>query len=407
MSRGIDEIFDLMLKASEILKPVIHKTPVFHSAFFSSLTGKSVYLKLENLQKTGSFKVRGAYFKIYTLPQEVRSRGVITASSGNHAQGVAYSARELNIHSLIVMPETAPTYKINAVKSYGSEVLLYGQIYDDAFKKALEISEERGMSLIHPFNDPYVIAGQGTIGLEIVEDVSNVDTVVVPIGGGGLIAGIALAVKKLSKGRVKVVGVEPSVAAKTRLSLSAGKPVTVLPQPSLADGVLTKSLGDLTFEIIRNYVDLVLEVEEDQIARAIYLLLERTKLLAEGAGALPVAALLSRSDEIPGENIVAVVSGGNADLTTLYRILMRGLIREGRVARITLSLKDVPGSLEKVLKILADLRCNILDITHDRFDLDIKPGYAKVKILMEVSSEQVIKTAITKLRESGVEVLEQ
>lgn len=406
MSERVNDIFNLVLKASEILKKVIHRTPVFHSVFFSSLTGKSVYLKLENLQKTGSFKVRGAYFKIYTLPKEVRSRGVITASSGNHAQGVAYSARELNIPSLIVMPETAPTYKVNAVKSYGSEVLLHGQIYDDAFKKALELSEERGMTLIHPFNDPYIIAGQGTIGLEIFEDVSAVDTVVVPIGGGGLICGIALAIKKLSGGRVKVVGVEPSVAAKTKLSLSMGKPAAVSPQPSLADGVLTKSLGDLTFEIIRDYVDLVLEVEEDQIARAIYLLLERTKLLAEGAGALPIAALLSRSEEIPGENVVAVISGGNADLTTLYRILMRGLMREGRIARITLSLKDVPGSLEKVLKILADLRCNILDILHDRFDLDIKPGYAKVKILMEVSSEQVIKTAITKLRDLGVEVLE-
>lgn len=406
MRESFDDMLSLILKASEVLKPVIHRTPIFHSAFFSSLTGKSVYLKLENLQKTGSFKVRGAYFKICTLSREVRSRGVITASSGNHAQGVAYSARELNIPSLIVMPETAPTYKINAVKSYGSEVLLYGQIYDDAFKKALELSEERGMTLIHPFNDPYVIAGQGTIGLEIVEDVGTVDTVVVPIGGGGLIAGIALAVKKLSSGRIKVVGVEPSVAAKTKLSLSMGRPVTTTPQPSLADGVLTKSLGDLTFKIIRDYVDLVLEVEEDQIARAIYLLLERTKLLAEGAGALPVAALLSRSEEIPGEKVVAVISGGNADLTTLYRILMRGLIREGRVAKITLSLKDVPGSLERVLKVLADLRCNILDISHDRFDLDIKPGYAKVKILMEVSSEQVIKVAVTKLRELGVEVLE-
>mgnify|MGYP001772581894 CR=1 FL=1 len=406
MSRNVDDIFNLILKASEVLKPVIHRTPVFHSAFFSSLTGKSVYLKLENLQKTGSFKVRGAYFKIHTLPEEVRAKGVITASSGNHAQGVAYAARELNIPSLIVMPETAPTYKINAVKSYGSEVLLYGQIYDDAFRKALELSEERGMALIHPFNDPYVIAGQGTIGLEIVEDINGVDTVIVPIGGGGLIAGIALAVKKLSNKRIKVVGVEPSAAAKTRLSLSAGRPVTVSPQPSLADGVITKSLGDLTFEIIRDYVDLIIEVEEDQIARAIYLLLERTKLLAEGAGALPIAALLSRSDEIPGKNVVAVVSGGNADLTTLYRILMRGLIREGRISRITLSLKDVPGSLEKVLKVLADLRCNILDISHDRFDLDIKPGYAKVKILMEVSSEQVIKEAIKKLRELGVEVFE-
>lgn len=406
MRESFDEVFNLMLKASEILKPVIHRTPIFHSAFFSSLTKKSVYLKLENLQKTGSFKVRGAYFKIYTLPEEVRSRGVIAASSGNHAQGVAYSARELNIPSLIVMPETAPTYKINAVKSYGSEVLLYGQIYDDAFKKALELSEERKMALIHPFNDPYIIAGQGTIGLEIVEDAGAIDTVVVPIGGGGLIAGIALAVKKLSGGRIKVVGVEPSVAAKTRLSLIMGRPVTTTPQPSLADGVLTKGLGDLTFKIIRDYVDLVLEVDEDQIARAIYLLLERTKLLAEGAGALPVAALLSRSDEIPGERVVAIISGGNTDLTTLYRILMRGLIREGRITKITLSLKDVPGSLEKVLKVLADLRCNILDISHDRFDLDIKPGYAKVKILMEISSEQVIKVAVEKLRELGVEVLE-
>lgn len=401
-----NSILELVFKASEVLKPVIHRTPTVHSAFISSVTGKSVYLKLENLQKTGSFKVRGAYFKISSLPQEVRARGVVTASSGNHAQGVAYSARELKVPSVIVMPETAPPYKINAVRSYGGEVILHGQIYDEAYQKALEICEKTGMTLVHPFNDPYIIAGQGTIGLEIMEEVPKVDTVVVPIGGGGLIAGTALAVKKLSGGRVRVVGVEPSAAAKTRAALEAGHPVKTSPQPSLADGVLTKSLGDLTFELIRKYVDQVVEVEEDEIARAIYLLLERTKLLAEGAGALSVAALLSRGADIPGDSVVALISGGNADLTTLYRILMRGLMSEGRVVRITVSLKDVPGSLESVLRVLTGLRCNILDITHDRFDLDIKPGYAKVKILMEIPETQVLSKAAEKLEELGVDILE-
>ncbi len=398
-------LLSLMFRASDVLRKSVHRTPTVHSAFLSLTTGKSIYLKLENLQKTGSFKVRGAFFKISSMPEEVRARGVLTASSGNHAQGVAYSARELKIPSIVVMPESAPPYKVNAVKSYGSEVILHGQIYDEAYQKALELSERTGMTLIHPFNDPYIIAGQGTIGLEIMEDLPEVDTVVVPIGGGGLISGIALAVKELSRGRVKVVGVEPSTAAKTRRSLETGSPVSVSPQPTLADGVLTKGLGDVTFELISKYVDYVVEVEEDQIARAIYLLLERTKLLAEGAGALPVAALLSRTAEIPGDKVVAVISGGNADLTTLYRILMRGLMSEGRIAKVTVSLKDVPGSLEGVLRVLAGLRCNILDITHDRFDLDIKPGYAKVRILMEVPDELTIEKVVKALAELGVEVL--
>ncbi len=400
-----ETIRNLILKAREVLKSVVHETPLTHSTFFSNITGKTVYLKLENLQKTGSFKVRGAYFKIYSLLPDVKVKGVVTASSGNHAQGVAYSAKELGIKSTIVMPETTPPYKVNAVKSYGSEVILHGRIYDDAYAKALEISESSGAYLIHPFDDPYVIAGQGTIGLEIFEQLPDVDTVLVPIGGGGLISGIALALKSRLGNKVKIIGVEPKNASKTRESLIKGSPVRISPNTSIADGVLTKGLGSLTFKIIRDFVDDVVEVDEDSIARAMYLLLERTKLLVEGAGALPIAALLSYKDEVPGKNVVAVLSGGNADLTILYRIILRGLMIDGRIAKVVMNLRDVPGSLERALKIIAEFRCNILDVTHERLDLDVEPGYARVKVLMELPDRNVYQELIKKLLESGIKVI--
>lgn len=401
-----EEIFSLIKEAREVLEGNIHRTPLTFSTYFSNLISRNVYLKLENLQKTGSFKVRGALFKISSLLPDVREKGVVAASSGNHAQGVAYSASKLGVKATIVMPKTAPPYKINATKSYGAKVILKGTVYDEAYVEAVKISRETGAYFIHPFDDPHVIAGQGTIGLEISEDLPKVNTVLVPVGGGGLISGIAVGIKESLRGKaIKVIGVEPEGDPKLKGALSVGKPVEVSPKPSLADGVLTKSVGRLTFQIIREYVDDVLEVSEDEIARAMYLLLERGKLLAEGAGALPLAAILKYGRKLPGDNIVAVVSGGNADLTTLYRVILRGLSAEGRLAKITLELKDQPGTLKEALGYVSSSGCNIIEIRHDRFGPGMPPGYANVELLVETPSKKAIDDVITKLKDVGVRVI--
>ncbi len=400
-----EDIFELIKDASLALKSVVHRTPLTYSTYFSRLTGKNVYLKLENLQKTGSFKVRGAYNKIRSLVPEACERGVIAASTGNHAQGVAYAARELGVRATIVMPETAPPYKITSTRSYGAEVLLYGKVYDDAYRKAVEISMKTGAFFIHPYDDPLVIAGQGTIGLEISEDLPQVDAVIVPVGGGGLISGIAIALKNVIGSHVKVYGVEPASAPKLKEALMHNVPVTITPSPSLADGVVTKGVGRLTFRIMKELVSDVLLVNEDDIARAMYLLLERAKLLAEGAGALPLAALLSNPDAIKGKNVVAVISGGNADLTTLYRVILRGLMVEGRIAKVMLMLKDVPGTLERALKVISQLRCNIIDVRHNRLSPEILPGYARVEVLIEVPDIETMRVLKEELVKQGVKVV--
>lgn len=400
-----EDLFELIKDAGSALRNVVHRTPLTYSTYFSKLTGKNVYLKLENLQKTGSFKVRGAYNKIRSLMPEARERGVIAASTGNHAQGVAYAARELGVKATIVMPETAPPYKIISTRSYGAEVLLHGKVYDDAYRKAVEISMKTGAYFIHPYDDPLVVAGQGTIGLEISEDLPQVDAVIVPVGGGGLISGIAIALKNAIGNHVKVYGVEPAGAPKLKEALTHNAPVTITPSPSLADGVVTKGVGRLTFRIMKELVSGVLLVNEDDIARAMYLMLERAKLLAEGAGALPLAALLSNPDAIEGKNVVAVISGGNADLTTLYRVILRGLMVEGRIAKVTLMLKDVPGTLERALKVISQLRCNIIDVRHDRLSPEILPGYARVEVLIEVPDIETLRTLKKELAEQGVKVI--
>jgi len=400
------DMLSLIKEASNVLRSNIHRTPLTFSTYFSHLVGREIYLKLENLQKTGSFKVRGALFKINSLLPEVRERGVVAASSGNHAQGVAYSASKLGVKATIVMPETAPPYKVNATRSYGARVILKGRVYDDAYVEAVKISRETGAYFIHPFDDPYVIAGQGTIGLEICEDLPNVDTILVPVGGGGLISGIALSVKESLRSKdVRIIGVEPEGDPKLRQALVIGRPVEIVPKPSLADGVLTKTVGRLTFKIIKDYVDDVLVVDEDEIARAMYLLLERGKLLAEGAGALPLAAILKYGRGLPGKEIVAVISGGNADLTTLYRVILRGLSAEGRLAKIALELKDQPGTLRESLDYVSSAGFNIIEIRHDRFGPGIPPGYANVELLVETPSKGAIDNLLSKLRDAGIKVV--
>jgi len=296
-------------------------------------------------------------------------------------------------------------FKINATKSYGAEVVLYGRVYDDAYRKAIEIAEEQKMLFVHPFNDIEVIAGQGTIGLEIIQQLNDVEVVLVPIGGGGLVSGVGTAIKML-KPSVKIVGVEPKNAPKYYVARSCGKIVDVDVNPSLADGVLTKRVGDITFEIMNSVVDDVVVVDEDSIARAIYLLMERSKIVVEGAGALPLAALLEGYMQGHDKNVVLVISGGNIDLTTLYRVVLRGLAAEGRIAVLKLILKDVPGELLKVLNILYKYRCNIVDVRHDRHSVDIPVGYAAVELIFEVPMFNVINEVKKELLDLGVQIVE-
>ncbi|SEG14692.1 L-threonine ammonia-lyase [Caloramator fervidus] len=313
---------EMIKEAQRRLDGVIRKTELSRSYSLSQETGMNVYLKTENRQNTNSFKLRGAYNKIASLTDEERKRGVVASSAGNHAQGVAFAAKTFGINATICMPETAPKTKVESTKSYGATVVQYGQVYDDCYQKAVEIQKETGATFIHPFNDPYVIAGQGTIGLEILDVLNDVDAVVVPIGGGGIISGIAIAIKEI-KPSVKIIGVQAEVIASTKASLDAGKIVTLPGVKSLADGISVKTPGDLTFEIIKKYVDDVVTVSEEEIEDAIYRLLRRSKLVVEGAGATTVAAVVNGKVNMPGKNVVCVLTGGNIDPIVLANIILK------------------------------------------------------------------------------------
>ena len=313
--------FDDILEAEKNLKGVVRRTPLFYSSTFSDKSGASLYLKCENKQKTGAFKIRGAYNKLSSLTEEEKSRGVIAASSGNHAQGVAYAASVFGVKSTIVMPVTAPAAKVQATKGYGAEVVQAGIVYDECYAKALEIQKETGAVFLHPFDDNFVMAGQGTIGLEIMQDLPETDVVVVPVGGGGLISGIATAVKSM-KPEIRVVGVEPEVIASAKASLEKGEVTTLPAAASLADGIVVATPGAKCFNSLKKYVDEIVTVSDAEIAQAIFSLLQRGKLLAEGAGASALAAILSgKVTGIQGKNVAVVISGGNIDLAKVYEIV--------------------------------------------------------------------------------------
>lgn len=396
-----EELSIRIKEARDVLRNVIHRTPLQASKTLSDLTNSEVYLKLENLQKTGAFKVRGAYYKLQKLARS-GVKSVVAASSGNHAQGVAYSASLLGIKSTIVMPRYTPFYKVNATKSYGAEVVLHGETYDDAYLKALEIAEKTGSPFVHPFNDPDIIAGQGTIGVEIFEDLSNVDLVLVPVGGGGLISGIAVALKKL-KPDVKVVGVQPRGAPAMYLSFHEKRIVETPQVNSIADGVIVKRPGDLTLRIMEEFVDDVVLVDDREIARAMFLLLERVKTVAEPAGALSVAALTSGAVSAEGKRVVAVVSGGNVDPALLVRILGQVLYAEGRQVRIQGVLPDKPGQLKKVIDVVSELGLNIVEIQHERLNPLLSPGMAQVTLGLEVPSREYADMLILKLKAQGLD----
>lgn len=395
--------FDMIKEAAETIKGSVKRTQIIECPTMEKLTGNKVFFKLENLQKTGSFKVRGALNKIMHLTDEEKARGVIASSAGNHAQGVALGATNLGIKSTIVMPGTAPLSKVMATRGYGAEVVQVGTVYDDAYKKACEIQAETGATFLHPFDDPYVIAGQGTIGMEIIEDLEDVDMVIVPIGGGGIASGIAKAVKSL-KPSVKMVGVEAENAASMLEAVKQGCPCTIKTTPTIADGIAVARAGQLTCEMIKDYVDEIVTVSEDDIARAILFLMEKGKVVAEGAGATPVAALLAGKIKEQGQNICCVISGGNSDINMIERIINKALILEGRKAEFNVVVPDRAGELFKVLQVLAEKKANILRINQSMYKTGIKINNQVAKIVIECANAEHRNEIAVAIREAGFEL---
>ena len=352
---------EMLYDARRVLKDVARTTPLSEA----TKIGKGIYIKSENLQLTGSFKLRGAYYKIHCLTPEEKAKGVIACSAGNHAQGVALSASMSNIKSIICMPAGAPIAKVEATKKYGAEVVLVPGVYDDAYAKAVELTEQNGYTFAHPFNDERVIAGQGTIGLEILEQLNDVDTVVVPIGGGGLISGVAYAIKSI-KPECKVIGVQAAGAASMYVSRKNGAPTELSSVSTIADGIAVKKPGDLTFELCSKYVDDIVTVSEDEIASAILKLMECQKTVSEGAGAVSVAAVMFGKVPTEGKKTVCVVSGVNIDVTMLSRIITKGLSKSGRMCEITTKVMDKPGQLISLLQVVSDTGANIIRVNHSR-----------------------------------------
>ncbi|MFC4769832.1 threonine ammonia-lyase [Effusibacillus consociatus] len=386
--------------ARQNLASVIHTTSLERSSTFSQLSDNEVFLKMENLQKTGSFKIRGAYNKIATLSPEERKRGVIAASAGNHAQGVAYGAKRMGIPCTIVMPEGAPLTKVEATTGYGAKVVLHGPNYDAAYQYALQLQEANGMTFVHAFNDAAVIAGQGTISLEIMEQLPDVDVIVTPIGGGGLAAGVAMAAKLL-KPDIQVIGVEASGAASMLASLRAGQVHTLEYVETIADGIQVKRPGDLTFDLVRQYVDDVVTVDDDQITKAILLLMERSKLVVEGAGAVGLAAVLDQKIAGKGKKVTVLLSGGNVDVNLLSKIIERGLVEAGRYLRLVTTVPDRPGVLLTMAKIFAEEKSNVISIHHHRMGERIVLGQAEVEVNLETRDRKHIQRILKRLGDAG------
>jgi threonine dehydratase len=349
---------------------------------------------------TGSFKERGACNKLMSLTAEERARGVIAASAGNHAQGVAYSSSRLGVDAIIVMPEATPLIKVQSTKSLGARVILHGASYDEAADEATRICEAEGRVYVHPFNDPLVMAGQGTIGLELIEQNPYLECIILPIGGGGLAAGVAVAIKETNP-RIKVFGVQTRALPSMKAALDAGEPVVLPPARTIADGIAVKRAGDQTFEVIRRYVDDIALVDEEEIAEAILILLEREKTVAEGAGAAPLAAILHKRLPVEGKKTALVVSGGNIDVNFMSRIIERGLVKRGRLMRLRVRLPDVAGSLAGLLRILAESKANVVEIHHDRaFDIDL--GESAVELVLETRGFDHVEEVRQHLSTAGV-----
>jgi threonine dehydratase len=380
-----------IIKAQSVLKPIVKQTTLEHSKTFSGLSGANVFMKLENLQSTGSFKVRGAYNKISSMHPALLEAGVICASAGNHAQGVAFAASKLQVKSRVFMPVFTPPLKVIATRAYGAEVILTGDTFDDAFAAAQEESRKTGASLIHPFNDPLIIAGQGTIGLEIFSQLENIHTIVVPIGGGGLIAGIAIAIKQLNP-EIRIVGVEAEGSQSMKLSIEHGQIETLPHLSTIADGIAVKTPGQLTFDAVKRYVDEIVVVNDAEIARTVYLLLQRAKLLSEPSGAAALAAILYKKSKYLQGNVVPIISGGNINMGLMQQVLEKGMMDEQLRARIAVLIPDQAGELKSIISILEKLRANIHEISHDRSMTSVPVGYVLATITFNLQDTSQLET---------------
>ena len=386
--------------ALERIRPSIYLSPCTLSATFSQLTGNSIYLKLDNLQRTGAFKERGALNKLLTMTAQEREQGVIAASAGNHAQGLAYHAGRRGIKAQICMPLTTPLIKVSATKSYGAEVILHGANYDDACEEAIRRGQQQHLTFIHPFDDDAVIAGQGTLGLEMLQQHPAIEAVVVPIGGGGLIGGIACAIKETNP-KIQIIGVQTARLPSMKAAVAEGKPVTLPPAATVADGIAVRRAGDRTLPLVQKYVDDIVTVDEEEIANAVLLLLEREKTMAEGAGAAAIAALINRKIHMAGRKIAVLVGGGNMDVTLLSRIIERGLVKDGRLVRLRVHLPDYPGALHRLTGILADHRANIVETSYDRAYYGVNLGETAIDITMETRGPDQIAELLSALVDAG------
>ena len=395
---------DKIYHAAFVLKKVARKTDLIRATKLSKQC--ELYLKTENLQETGSFKLRGAYYKISQLTEEEKSRGIIACSAGNHAQGVAMAATQSGIQSLICMPDGAPISKVEATKQLGAEVRLVKGAYDDAYATALQLQEDTGATFIHPFDDDEVIAGQGTIGLEILDELENPDAVVVPIGGGGLISGVAYAIKHLNP-NVKIYGVQAAGAASMVKSQQEGTPITLDQAETFADGIAVKHPGDITYQLVEQYVDEIVTVSEDEIAAAILALIEKQKVIAEGAGAVSVAAVLFHKLPVEGKKVVCIVSGGNIDVNLLSRVITRGLLTSGRNVSLTIALTDKPGQLQEVSEIIARCGGNVVSVHHDRSDANMAITSCFLKLGLETRDHAQIVQIQKELTQAGFHLVSE
>lgn len=393
---------DNVYRASYALKNVIRKTDVIYAPKLCSEA--QIYLKTENLQITGSFKVRGSYYKMSRLSEEEKARGVIACSAGNHAQGVALSAQRNGIKAVICLPDSAPISKVEATKSYGAEVCLVEGVYDDAYRKALQLRDEKGYTFIHPFDDEDVIAGQGTIGLELIDQLSDMDAVIVPIGGGGLIAGIAYTVKAL-RPEIKVYGVQASGAPSMANSIRDGELEELASVSTIADGIAVKKPGSLTYELCSKYVDEIVTVTDDEISAAILALMEQHKLVTEGAGAVAVAAAMFGKVDVKGKKVVCLLSGGNIDVTILSRVIDRGLLMSGRTCQLMIELVDKPGQLKDVSRIIADLGGNVISVHHERANPGSNVNGCYLRIVLETRNFDHISQIKSTLTNAGFRLI--
>ncbi len=385
-------------EAAERLEKVILKTQLNYSDYYSKMTGNKVYFKPENMQYTGAYKIRGAYYKISTLSDEEKAKGLITASAGNHAQGVAFAASLFGAKAVIVMPTTTPLIKVNRTKSYGAEVVLHGDVYDDACEYALKLAEENGYTFIHPFNDEQVATGQGTIALEIIKELPTVDYILVPIGGGGLASGVSTFVKLLNS-NIKVIGVEPAGANCMQESLKEGKVVTLPSVNTIADGTAVKTPGDKIFPYIQKNIDEIITVEDDELIEAFLDMIENHKMVVENSGLLTVAAL--KHLNVKNKKIVSILSGGNMDVITMASVVQNGLIQRGRVFTVSVLLPDKPGELVNVASVIAKMQGNVIKLEHNQFVSVNRNAAVELVITMEAFGHEHKEQIIEELKKGG------